>query len=230
MLMRNDSHDLRPLCGGACCAKEFLIAQRPRFVEYAVRGQKSCLHRAPAPHKPGLRFHPKTIPGRGPPPRCSGHQVSVPATLDLARFGGAAQRLRSPLSAAGTLHSSSSPHSFVQRRAQFFEVLRAVAARVAGSLRCRTEICCRCRANFSPSAYSCGGGNQVSARMLRNVHSGIGDADDVFDRKSMHGETGHAETSGNVMLVSAWGRSQSTGASVPPVSAPALRRFPASGR
>src|SRR5580698_1491970 len=45
-----------------------------------------------------------------------------------------------------------------------------------------------------------GRGYAVAAGTLGNVHAGIGHADDVFDRKAMHGETGHAEAAGNVML------------------------------
>ena len=44
------------------------------------------------------------------------------------------------------------------------------------------------------------GRDQIAARALGNIHAGVGDADDVFDGKAVHGETGHAEAARDVMF------------------------------
>src|SRR5438105_10365101 len=41
----------------------------------------------------------------------------------------------------------------------------------------------------------------VAASVFRDIHAGIGYADDVFYRKTMYREAGYPETAGNLMLV-----------------------------
>ncbi len=42
--------------------------------------------------------------------------------------------------------------------------------------------------------------DQIAAGTFRNIHARVGDADDVFDGEAVGGETGHAETAGDVVL------------------------------
>ena len=45
-----------------------------------------------------------------------------------------------------------------------------------------------------------GGGNLVPAGVLGHVHAGIGHANQVLERKSVDGETGHAEAAGDLVF------------------------------
>src|SRR5208282_257312 len=56
------------------------------------------------------------------------------------------------------------------------------------------------RSEFLATGKFLGCGYAIAAGTLGNVHAGIGHADDVLNRETMHRETGYAETAGDVMF------------------------------
>ena len=117
----------------------------------------------------------------------AGHHFAVAGAVELARFRGAGQRFDGLAQHVTRCSPLRSPQSLLQRRDQFFQMLGAGVLALQESFDVAGDQLPLHGAGLAVAEFF-GGRNSVAARMLGDIHSRVGDANDFFRRKSMHGK------------------------------------------